>query len=231
MKKIFALLMTLVVIVAFATVTFAENGGFYGSPSANQAPTLDSFENEDEECQATLHITSYADRAQLSAEAQQALAAAFDSILNATDLTTLNADLAKLAKELNIAGTDLAVSDLFDISYQEEGDHSGHGAFTVTLNADTLNNFVAFLHYENGQWVLVKDAKVTDGDKLTFTVDTFSPFAVIVNTNPGAAVPGDSDGLSVGAIVAIVVAAVAVAGGIAFLVVFLLKKKKATPAA
>ena len=225
MKRIFALLMTLAVIVAFATVTFAENGGFYESPSKNQAPTLDSFENENDECEATLHITSYADRAQLSAEAQQKLAAAFDTILNATDLTTVNAELAKLVKELGIVGTDLAVSDLFDISYHEEGDHSGHGAFTVALNAETLKNFVAFLHYENGQWVLVEDAKVVDGEKLTFTVDTLSPFAVVVNTNPS--VPG-SDGLPVGAIVAIVAAAVAVAGGIAFLVFFLLKKKKDT---
>ncbi len=225
MKKIFALLMTLMVIVAFATVTFADNGGFYESPSANQAPTLDSFENENEECEATLHITSYADRAQLSEEAQQKLAAAFDTILNATDLTTVNSELANLAKELGVVGTDLAVSDLFDISYHEEGDHSGHGAFTVSLNAETLKNFVAFLHYENGQWVLVEDAKVEDGEKLTFTVDTLSPFAVVVNTNPS--VPG-SDGLPVGAIIAIVAAAVAVAGGIAFLVFFLLKKKKDT---
>lgn len=224
MKRIFALLMTLVVIVAFATVTFAENGGFYESPSKNQAPTLDSFENENDECEATLHITSYADRDQLSEEAQQKLAAAFDTILNATDLTTVNSGLANLAKELGIAGTDLAVSDLFDISYHEEGDHSGHGAFTVALNAETLKNFVAFLHYENGQWVLVEDAKVVDGEKLTFTVDTLSPFAVVVNTNP--AVPGSAVGLPVGAIIAIVAAAVAVAGGIAFLVFFLLKKKK-----
>ncbi len=225
MKRIFALLMTLVVIVAFSTVTFADNGGFYESPSKNQAPTLESYENEDEECEATLHVTSYADRAQLSVEAQQKLAAAFDAILNATDLTTLNAELAKQAKELGIAASDLAVSDLFDITYHEEGDHSGHGAFTVTLKAETLKNFVAFLHYENSQWVLVEDAKVVDGEKLTFTVDTLSPFAVVVNTNPS--VPG-SDGLPVGAIVAIVAAAVAVAGGIAFLVFFLLKKKKDT---
>lgn len=223
MKRIFALLMTLVVIVAFTAVTFAENGGFYESPSKNQAPTLDSFENEDEECEATLHIVSYADRGQLSVEAQQNLASAFDAILNATDLTTLNAELANVAKDLKIAGTDLAVIDLFDISYHEEGDHSDHGAFTVTLNAETLKNFVAFLHYENGQWVLVEDAKVVDGDKLTFTVDTLSPFAVVVNSNPSA--PG-SDGLPVGAIIAIVAAAVAVAGGIAFLAFFLLKKKK-----
>ena len=91
MKRIFALLMTLVVIVAFSTVTFADNGGFYESPSKNPAPTLESYENEDEECEATLHVTSYADRAQLSVEAQQTLADAFESILNATDLTTINA--------------------------------------------------------------------------------------------------------------------------------------------
>ena len=70
---------------------------------------------------------------------------------------------------------------------------------------------------------------MVDGEKLTFTVDTLSPFAVVVNTNP--AVPGSAVGLPVGAIIAIVAAAVVVAGGIAFLVFFLLKKKKGAAAA
>ena len=230
MKRIFALLMTLVVIATLTTVTFAENGGFYESPSKNQAPTLDDFKNEDEECEATLTVTSYADREQLSAEAQQKMADAFAAIANSTDLTQLDEQLKTLADKLGVAGTDLAVSDLFDIALHEDEGHDAHGSFTVTLGADTLKDFVALLHYSNGQWNVVPGASV-DGDKLTFTIGDFSPFAIVVNTNSGAIAPVEPDGLPVGAIVAIVVAAVAVAGGIAVLVVFLLKKKKSTPAA
>ena len=112
MKRIFALLMTLVVIATFTTVTFAENGGFYESPSANQAPTLDSFENEDEDCEATLNITSYADRAQLSEAAQQQMAEAFSVIASTNDLTQAIAQLKPVAEELNIAGADLAPGKL-----------------------------------------------------------------------------------------------------------------------
>ena len=231
MKKIFALLMTLMVIVAFATVTFADNGGFYESPSANQAPTLDSFENEDKDCEATLKITSYADRAQLSEEAQQEMTAAFAAIAGANDLTQINEQLKTMAEQLGIAGTDLAVTDLFDISLYADEDHAAHGDFTVTLGVDALKNFVALLHYDNGQWNVVPDAQVVDGENLHFTIGEFSPFAIVVNTNPGATAPVEPDGLPVGAIVAIVIAAVAVAGGVAALVVFLLKKKKTTPAA
>ena len=231
MKRIFALLMTLVVIATLTTVTFAENGGFYESPSKNQAPTLDDFKNEDEECEATLKITSYADREQLSAEAQQKMAEAFAAIASSTDLTQLDSKLKTMAEELGVATADLAVSDLFDIALHEDEDHDAHGSFTVTLGADTLKNFVALLHYSNGQWNVVPGASV-DGDKLTFTIGDFSPFAIVVNTNPGAIAPVEPDGMSVGAIIALVAAIVAVSGGIAFLVVFLLKKKKkATPAA
>jgi len=181
MKKVLALVLTLVMMAALTVTVFAA-GAFVSSPSGNQAPGLVEFENEDKDCTATIVVTSFANRGSLSEAARALLEKAYNQILGATDLSSLNADLAKLAKKLGITTADLAVSDLFDISATEDVDHDEHGAFDITLKADTLKNFVALLHYNGTEWEIVEGAKVKDGNHLVFEIDDFSPFAIVTST-------------------------------------------------
>ena len=183
MKKVFIVLLSAIMIASLSVSGFAAS--FVSSPSGNKAPTLVSFDFESDECDATLKITAYSDRNTLSADGKTAIETAYTAIKSANDVSSLNADLAALATSKEIKGKNLAVSDLFDISVEncEPNAHAAHGKVTVKLSAETLKNFVGLLHYNNGTWELVSNA-TAEGDTLTFTVSSLSPFAIVVDNTP-----------------------------------------------
>ncbi len=193
MKKVLAIFLMTVMVFAASVNTFAA-GAFLNSPSGNPAPELVSFDFESDDCTAELVITPYAERSELDDAAKALMEKAYDDIAGTDDLTKLNKDLEKLAKDKNVKGKDLAVSDLFDISPEGCQEHDGHYSCDIVLDADTLDRFVALIHMnENGEWVLVDDAKVTNnGEHLEFTVDALTPFAIVVDTSSDSPQTGDS---------------------------------------
>ena len=193
MKKVFAILLMTVMVFAASVNTFAA-GAFLNSPSGNPAPVVSSFDFKAENCTATLTVTPYAERSELSDADKALLEKAYADIAGTDDLTKLNKDLEKLAKDKNIKGKNLAVSDLFTLSHENCDAHDDHGACSVKLDADTLGRFVALMQLnENGEWVLVADAKVTNnGESLEFTVDSLSPLAIVVDTSSDSPQTGDS---------------------------------------
>lgn len=185
MKKLLAICLMVVMVVSMSVTAFAAPGGFISSPSGNPAPTVEAFEPSNDDCDGHLTVTPYGDRSDLSNDIRITFEGAYDDIVNSDDLTKINADLAKVAADKGIAGTDLAVSDLFDISVVGCHDHKGHYDFNITLAADTLYNFVGLLHKpQGGDWELVSDAEVVNnGTNLKFSVKTLSPFAIVVKTS------------------------------------------------
>ena len=183
MKKVLIVCMVLAMVASMSIAVFAAPGAFVESPSKNPAPELIKGENTSEDCTAQVIVTAYGDRDQLTAEQRQKLEAAYAMIVGTQDLSTLNAALKALAEELGVSVSSLAVSDLFDISATDCDGHADHGHFDITLAADTLHNFVALLHYYNGEWRIVENAEVTNnGEHLEFDEDEFSPFAIVVST-------------------------------------------------
>ena len=227
MKRILVLCLMIALIASAGISAFATTGAFVSSPSLNPAPEIIEEKNEDEDCDALLVITAYADRDELPAEARQSIEEAYIDICGTKDLSTLNEMIAKIAKKMGVPVTDLAASDLFDISANGcTGNHEDHGLFDITLKSDTLNNFVCLLHYYNGEWIVVDNAIVTqNGEHLEFEEKEFSPFAIVVYT-------GDEDITSpvkdnnVAIIVAAAVAGAAVLSALIFFILFLLKKNK-----
>jgi hypothetical protein len=183
MKNILIVCIVLAMVASMSIAVFATPGAFVKSPSQNPAPELIKGENTSEDCESQILITAYGDRDKLTAEQRQKLEAAYAMIVGTQDLSTLNAALGALAKELGVNVLDLAVSDLFDISSTDCDNHADHGHFDITLAADTLHNFVALLHYYNGEWHIVETAEVTNnGEYLEFDANEFSPFAIVVST-------------------------------------------------
>ncbi len=207
MKKVFVAILTAIMIASLSVSSFAAS--FVSSPSGNAAPTLVSFEFESDECDATLAVTAYSQRNTLSADGKTAIETAYTEIKSANDVSSLNADLAALAKSKEIKGTNLAVSDLFDVSYIGCDTHNGHGKVTVKLSAETLKNFVGLLHYANGEWELVAGATVS-GDEITFTVDSLSPFAIVVDNTPDSPPTKDNGNVYLLAAIAVLSLAAAV---------------------
>lgn len=182
MKKIFAIAMVLVMLVCINVTAWAVPNGFVSSPNGSGAPTVESFDPKNEQCTAKLVLTPYGAHDNLPEALQKLLQKAYDMIVNAKDLTTLNAELAKVAKDKGIKAENLAVSDLFDIHVTGCDFHDGHTEFDVVLKAETLKHFVGLLHMnKDGVFELVTDTKVV-GDLLHFSVESFSPFAIVVDT-------------------------------------------------
>ncbi len=188
MKKVLAICLMMVMVVSMNAMVFAAPDGFVSSPSGNPAPTVESFDPSDDDCTGRLVVTPYGDRDDLSYTLRAAFEKAYNDIVSAGNLTTLNSALAAIVAEKNIDPANLAVSDLFDIHVTDCDYHDGHMDFDIVLDADTLSHFVALLHMnKNGVWELVTDAEViNNGEHLKFSVDSFSPFAIVVDMSAGA---------------------------------------------
>ena len=189
MKKFLAICLTLIMVISITLSATAAPTGFVSSPSASQGPTVAEFTQKSDDCTAKLVITPYSNRESLPEEVLNAMNDAYNQVVNnGADLTKLNSALAALAKKNNIPAADLAVSDLFDITSYDCTDHDAHNGFDITLKDDSLKNFVALLHLKGGKWELVENAKV-NGSHLIFSVDSLSPFAVVVNNGNAVTSP------------------------------------------
>ena len=193
MKKVLSVVLALMLCLALTLSVSAAPNNFVSSPSGNAAPDLVEGVNEDEDCEAKLTITPYSERDTLPEDKRELMEHVYDMILDAEHIGELNDAISNLAKSKNITVDDLAVSDLFDVSYYNcpAEDHSDHGFFRIKFKADTLKNFVGLLHYNDHKWELVEGAKVEGSVYLTFKVDDLSPFAVVVNTGDGSASGGN----------------------------------------
>ena len=206
MKKIFALLVAVLVVASTSLVALAAPGSFVSSPSNQQAPLLVKAENASEACEAVVKITAYADRDELSEEDRKELEDAYASIVKTEDVGTLSKDLKNEAASYGISTTDMAVSDLFHLSHTEE-DHEGHGAFDIVLKPASAKYVVGILHYSENGWKFI-EATAGDEGELCFTTDALSTFAIVSHNGAGTspeALPTEFV-VGIGAIVAALIA-------------------------
>lgn len=161
MKKLLVFALVLAMVLAVPTAVLAD--AFVSSPSNVDAPTLGDVTASNKDWDGKIVVTSFADTD--TAE----MTAAYDSIKAAASVNALNSALP--------SDKELAVSTLFDVSATKEG----MGTVTITLTSDKFENFVALLHFVDGKWEVVDNAKAND-KTLTFSVDSLSPFAVVVST-------------------------------------------------
>ena len=230
MKKIVALSLVMVMALCMSISVLAAPNGFVSSPSGNAAPKVEEFKPADEDCTANLIVTPFGDLANLPEDLQEEFKDAYESILAAEDLTKLNEELAKKAKELGIDPEDLAVSDLFNLSCEGCDNHEGHDEAEVTLSAETLGKFVGLMFRDaDGKWQWVKDAAVTADGKLKFTAtNTNAPYAIVVDNSQTTAVDGDKDpGTGEGLGIYFWIAIASTAALLIVLVLILIKKKRA----
>ena len=216
MKKVMAIALMLAMVLSMSIATFANAGVFVDSVKANQAPVLVGVTNSNAGATA-LVVTSFANKANLPAEVVAEFTAAYNSIVAAADVADLSAEIATVAaaKDAN----ELAVSDIFDLS-RADFTANDDGKYTVSIVADSLENFVCLLHFVDGAWQIVKDAAVSaDGKNLVFSVDSFSPFAIVLDTD------GESPETSDNTMTTVLVGVMAVSAA-AIVVLMVCNKKK-----
>lgn len=219
MKKTLVVCLALFLLLTACLPTVAE--GFVSSPSAKQAPELVEGSNASEDCEAVIVITAYGERENLNQAAREKMEEAYEDIINAPTLGSLNSDINKIAKKAGIKNKDLSVSDLFDITATHCETHEDHQHFDITLKAESLEHFVCLLHFYNGKWEIVEGAEVThNGTHLEFDIKDFSPFAIVVDTS---AMSGEAPASHT---VEYIILGVAVAAFCAALIILIIKKKK-----
>jgi hypothetical protein len=183
MRKIIAVCLMVIMLASLTLSVFSAPGGFIQSPSNNPAPEITEAINESEDCLGQLIITPYIDRDTLPEEDRIIIESIYKQVVENKDLSAIYEELANVAAKLDIDVKDLAVSDLFDIRLINCDIHDYHGRFNIKLKAETLQNFVCLLHYYNGEYHVVKDARVLeDGEHLVFSEKEFSPFLIVTNT-------------------------------------------------
>jgi hypothetical protein len=218
MKKVFVALVALVMVLTMAVPAWADDDSpFVSSPTTNQAPTVSEAKDEAGNS-VTVTVTSFGKRDDLPAESSKKLETAYQSIVQAEKVATLNDDITKVAQDKKVKTDNLAVSDLFDIDL---GTPDAQGNVTVNLEVESLDNFVCLLHFNGESWDVVDNAKV-EGGKLTFSMSAFSPFAIVVDA--GADTTASASGLSGGVIALIVILCILVLAAVVALVVFLSRK-------
>lgn len=211
-----AIILMCAMVLSMSISTFANAGVFVDSVKANQAPVLIGVTNSNSGATA-LVITAFADKAKLPAKVVAEFTAAYNSIVEAVKVEELNIEIAAVAAAKKV--DKLAVSDIFDIS-RIDFTSNDDGKYTISVAADSLENFVCLLHFVDGSWQIVKDAAVSaDGKNLVFSVESFSPFAIVLA--PDGISPETSDNTMT--TVLVVVMAVSAA---AIIVLMFCNKKK-----
>lgn len=217
MKKFLSFILSILMLATTQITAFAA-GNFVGSPTANNKPTLIEATSVDGNTDYEVVLNAYSERNILKANQKADMENAYNSIVNANQVLDLNSGLKTVAENKNVAVENLAVSDLFYVSYREKtstivnaqilipmavgsGVNSNnsnatmnHGTFNIKLKAATLNNFVALMHYDGANWTTVENAKVdTKAQTLSFTTDKEGAFAVVVDST-GANVQSPATG-------------------------------------
>jgi hypothetical protein len=178
MKKLLAVIFVLVLALSLSLNVCAATKGFVSSPSENKTPVIEDFDSSHDGCHGQLVITGYGDRNTLPENRLEDIEIAYKELANSKDITDLCDDLKEVIKDKGINGKDLAISDLFDLHVEGCEQHE----FEITISSEALKNFVGLMYKNSkGEWVYVKNAKVVkNGTALRFSVDEFSPFAIIV---------------------------------------------------
>lgn len=225
MKKFITLILAITLAFVSVVPAFAVEDGFVSSPSREDDLYLEGWANESIDCAAELVLTLFKDRTKLSDYLRAMLEKAYEIIVNCEDITTLCDAFAKYVASLGLTGKDLAVTEVFDLSYYNCDTHDDHGYFTIKLGSKALKNFVGLLHYNDGVWEFIDNARVLpDGETLEFKAKDFSPFAIVVDTSdkvPGDDIPNTDVQVPV---VAWICAAVAFTSTV--IITFVVKQKK-----
>ncbi len=201
MKRVMFVCLALALVLSLSVSAFADNGGFVSSPTSTPAPEVESGTVAGGAA-VELVVTPVSGTDTLPEEQKTEMNKAYEEILENKDVTQLNTDLAAKVEDLGVKKEDVAVSDLFDLDVKNAAPTTGKVTVKLKVN---IQNFVALLHMIDGVWTMVENAAYADG-VLSFEVDSFSPFAIVVDTKASTTTPptGDNSALWMFAALAVV---------------------------
>ena len=221
MKKLLLIGLAIAFALSFGVVVYADD--FVPSVSAKPEPEISGAIDSNTGADVELIVTAMAEIESLPNDIQRIFEKAYDELSEADDLTRLVKELKRVAKDLDVNGKRLTVSDVFDISEKDfQTDETARYKISIRSDGAVLGKFAALLHYTDSQWQYVDNAKVgEDGETIELEAEGLSPFAIVV---VGDEAPSDS--IEVIVTVLWIIVGVFAVGGIAAAAVFFVKKTK-----
>ena len=179
MKKVFAICLAVVMVFALGINVMAAPNNFVESPSNDRAPIIIEGTDNNGDCTTIVVVTPYGDRENLTPEQKENFENAYNQIVNADNLEEMFSGITSIVSPGTVI-TDLAVSDLFNMSYSDPNYKGGPGSFKIELPSETLSGFVGLIQFIDGKWSVIEGA-VVNGNNLSFTVDQLGTIAVVVD--------------------------------------------------
>ena len=191
MKKFATMLLALLLTAALTVPAMAT---FTPSSENKDAPEIISATFEDgTDAKSYLIVTPYSKRNSADPSIKESLERAYEDVKNASTLDKLNSDVNTLVK-----AEDLVASDLFDLSYVENGQLAPlpqRVTVTFRLTVPVEDLLFVMTRDAEGNWHLLNMTAglVTKVSKnqVTVTFDSTGPVLFIINT---ASMPADKDG-------------------------------------
>ncbi len=178
MKKIIALIAAIAMVFSLSVVASAASDDFLKSPTNPSAPTIVETVTPSGDEVNDFFVTSYGNRLTLNNAQKMTFELGYNSIISAPSVSNLNAGLSSIANKLNIGLGNLAIGDLFFAGYENETEAK---PVKMRLASGNFKNFVALMHFVNGEWSIVDGVTVDKNGHLTVSTDLTGPFAVVVN--------------------------------------------------
>ena len=197
MKKFATMLLALLLTAALTVPAMAT---FTPSSENKDAPEIISATFEDgTDAKSYLIVTPYSKRNSADPSIKESLERAYEDVKNASTLDKLNSDVNTLLKNYpHVKAEDLVASDLFDLSYVENGQLAPlpqRVTVTFRLTVPVEDLLFVMTRDAEGNWHLLNMTAglVTKVSKnqVTVTFDSTGPVLFIINT---ASMPVDKDG-------------------------------------
>lgn len=234
MKKILLIAIVVLLLASLSLTIYAftaspspspgrGNGAFQSSPSANRAPDIIGGSSDNEHCEinndkSCIIIVPYNERKTLP-DGGELMEEAYWTIADVKSLGELGGDMERLLAMCMVKDGALWVADLFEMHH--ECDETKHGEIRVQFRPKNIGkieeNFASVIHYEDGEWKIVKSTISDDGTITIVTDNLEGPFAIVVHDGSGMS-PQDA------ALIAAVLALVA--GVLSLILIALIFKKK-----
>ena len=130
------------------------------------------------------NITDHLDSAEVQIRRTDDLSDLTPDLTTALNIAKQNAPANDPIQDVDT--DDLAVCDLFDVSYYVNGIESDIGegnkiTFTVRTKLTKDMLFFVLHNYTGDKWEVVDDVKLADNGDLTVTVNSLSPFSLVVD--------------------------------------------------
>ena len=123
----------------------------------------------------------------VSSESRIEITERYNEIASALSITEYTPLVAPEAAKLGLDAAECYVADMFDMTfYHVVGttytEVHNHGEVRITLTDDVFEKFACLLHYNKGTWEVVTTVKHVESNEISFTINDFSPFAIVVNS-------------------------------------------------